>query len=361
MEPTALLERYSSGSDAPKHSEVHVLVELPADIRTPAEEQRLLFMEAKLDAIYNKLVVNDSKECKRYCPSDMDNELGPRLLQMLGIMRVRHKWTDPLDPMSPTTVQAFDWNGSPYVDTKVAHRVYLCRHLADVLEEVHLCVCSGVDGIIDDENGSTILKASVRGHAIDLEVRADLLIADNDVDEFEEEIDFLPCVQMAINVLTPGATAVSEETCRSYETMLTLLVLELLTPVPVMVVLTNLSNFWRFYWTSENEIHSTLLRQPPSAFELMRQTLQAGASASQPLLEDVIPLENGLEIKRKKLKLRMPCDGNAVGDEPDVLRELIERFYDLEDVLGSDIAMAREIGRIVARSMPMYRPELEDS
>uniref|UniRef100_K3WXH0 Crinkler effector protein N-terminal domain-containing protein n=1 Tax=Globisporangium ultimum (strain ATCC 200006 / CBS 805.95 / DAOM BR144) TaxID=431595 RepID=K3WXH0_GLOUD len=144
MEPTALLGTVFRRFECPKRNEVHVFVELPTGLRMPTQEQRLAPMEAKMDAIYNKLVVDSSRErkSKHYGPSDMDSEF-----------------------------------------------------------------------------------------------------------------------------------------------------------CPMMVVLTNLSDFWCFYWTSEDQIHSALVCQPQSVFELMRHTLQTGASASPLLLKGVIPFKNGLEIK----------------------------------------------------------------
>uniref|UniRef100_K3XC27 Crinkler effector protein N-terminal domain-containing protein n=1 Tax=Globisporangium ultimum (strain ATCC 200006 / CBS 805.95 / DAOM BR144) TaxID=431595 RepID=K3XC27_GLOUD len=321
MNRGSTLQDYFSGEHALKHNELHVLVEVPAGSLATGgydAERRLSSIEEKLDAVYGKVVVN---ERKRYRHSGMTSMIGQSIIQQLGVTLFRRQWRSST---AHAPIEEFSWKSQYEVQMKDAYKDYLRHHLQDVLEKEHLCVHG-------DENGSNVLNAAIPGHSIDFTGRTDLLILDKDVEEFDEDASDLPGVRMAIEVKT------DEEKCKkhSFQAISGLITLDVLAPTPVVVLLTNLTNYWRFYWVKENTVQNVILRQPSSAFQLIRATLPIGYSAPQ--IEDVIELE-GLHVARKKLIIQ-PSGVEGEGPSAEGIRESIERYHDIASILGPDITM----------------------
>ncbi|KAL3671103.1 hypothetical protein V7S43_004285 [Phytophthora oleae] len=245
-------------------------------------------------------------------------------------------------------VKAFKWesiideHGQIIVLTEEQQRKrcqkYVKDNLRDVLVRENLCV-------VGAEEGPNILSVVVPGYDIELVGRTDLLIMSDVVKEYPHYMERLPGVKMLIDVkrnakTDPGAV---------YQTVSELIALDFLASDLVMALLTDFTDYWEFFWISDRSNNYVNIRyvpvaHPSAAFAMIRVLLtQSDAEISFPWVEE--------PVKRCKLKQVLPA---SEGGGSSGIIEAIERYRDIESVLGPDTGMAREVGRQVVRSIPIF-------
>lgn len=232
-------------------------------------------------------------------------------------------------PVQCTGVQTFNWEAIADLTEKQqqdAYRSYLETSLADVLSQRNLCVF-GVD------MQSSFLTAVIPGSNIELAGRTDLIILGDVVKT--HPFMFRACVgssKVAIEVKT------SVEENHAYEAVSELITLSVLACDPVTVVLTDLQRVWRFFWVGEKRatqtvVFSAVVSDPHEAFAILKML--------------VPPTKRPFT----RCKLRDMLSSDEEGGCGPILAS-VQRYYDIESMLGPDVEMARAVGDQIARSIP---------
>ena len=165
----------------------------------------------------------------------MTGTKGRDMLNELGINVEPYPITEPLD-LNP--IDGFAWDPSKNErQQKEEYKNYLQQHLADVLQQKNLC-------LVGVEEGYNVLSVSVPGHPIEFVGRADMLILDDIILNIPERVQELPRVRMVIEVKKDRKEAEK----RLYQAVSELIALDLLASRMTMGLMTNLSDYWRFFW-----------------------------------------------------------------------------------------------------------------
>ena len=143
----------------------------------------------------------------------------------------------------------------------------------------------------------------------------------------------------------------------AFQALSELIALDFLATGVVMALLTNLTDYWQFFWVSQRSnnqaiINTAILKTPSEAFAVIRALLQPPApSAADAEPQDMtLPCLGGV-VKRRKLTHELPLLGEDGGGD---IRASIRQYYDIASMLGPDIEMARAMANRVVRSIPVF-------
>ncbi|EGZ19836.1 hypothetical protein PHYSODRAFT_415690, partial [Phytophthora sojae] len=208
-----------------------------------------------------------------------------------------------------------------------SYRSYLETHLADVLSEKKMCVFAV-------NRQSTFLTAVIPGTDVELGGHTDLIVLGAVVKTHPDM--FGPCVESSKLAIEVKKTAKESD---AFEAVSELITLSVLTCDPVTVLLTDLQSVWRFFWVGEKSdthtvVYSALISDPDEAFAVMKK---------------LIPPTERL-FTRCKLRDMLPSVTGKSASGPIV--DSIQRYYDVESMLGPDEEMARAVGDQIARGIP---------
>ncbi|EGZ26008.1 crn2-like protein [Phytophthora sojae] len=319
------------GMESPSISQIHVLVVLPEDSESeggtsaqPAEKERLLKFLREQAA---------DKKRKRYWHSEMDMDQGWELLDDFDLtvkpVSTVHAEADPAD--------SFNWqsdlvqDGQEVVLTEEQqrgrYREYVERNIGAVLKENKLCVTA-----VDE--GENVLSVDVPKLGIELRGRTDLLVLSDIVEETSDYLMHLPEVKMLIEVKRDAEAS-------DFQALSELIALDILAEDPVMALLTDLNQSWKFFWVSKKSddsdcICKATIKSPGEAFQVIRALLTASAETKLPCFHQ--------PLKRLKLSQHRGYK-NA---------ECLQQYYKVAEVSGPDYELARAVAEHLVRSMPGY-------
>ncbi|KAE9034752.1 hypothetical protein PR003_g8384 [Phytophthora rubi] len=316
----------------PDAGRIHVLVVVPEDAVGPANETSMTYKMIK--EIHERTVLTQRK---KYVHSQVGST---EFMELLDAFNIR------MNPVRTAEgkfdqVKGFRWNTKLSKEKqKDEYCAYRERNIGELLQEQRLCV-------FDVENTEDILRVVPKGSNIELCGRTNLLMLSDIVIESDDYAYDLPEVKMLIEVKQ------KVEKQSVYHTMSELIALDFLAEGPVAALLTDCNRDWRFFWVAGKENDTTRVNRvhitsPGKAFELIRGLLNPTDST-----EATIPVLQG-PLKHQKLSqvMRPMTHGMSEACESGGVRECIERYNDIASILGPDVDMAREVGRLVAGSIP---------
>ncbi|KAG9408607.1 hypothetical protein AC1031_020460 [Aphanomyces cochlioides] len=282
---------------------------------------------------------------EKYVHSKVGSTMGTELLGKLNITVIPVP-TRPFTTSNSTLIDPFIWEsvrnefGQEVTLTEEQQRqrylLYVEGHVADVLAEKNLCV-------IGVEKKMNVLSVAVPGHNIDLAGRTDLLVLGQVVQEDPSNVQYLPEVKMLIEVkrlIQPSS---------DFQALSELIALDLLAVDPVMALLTDLNDNWRFFWVADKSntkkiIHKMTINEPGKAFEVIRRLL------GQPSDQDIRFPFCERPLKRRKLAKMLIDESGENGG----IYESIQQIHDISSMLGPDIDMARAVAHRITRSIPCF-------
>ncbi|RLO10126.1 hypothetical protein DYB28_007402 [Aphanomyces astaci] len=322
----------------PNEGEVHVLVTVAVanekssttQFAAPGQEQMV-----------------ETKQ-KRYVHSQMNSENGVEFLQNMN-MWVKYWSATPYPDEDRFTVDAFHWETVDVAGQTIAltesqqrarYREYMETGIGNVLAQEKLCV-------VGVENAPDLLTAYIPHLDIHLAGRTDLVILSDEVSRGNaDDLRVLPGARMVVEVKK------SIQSGSMFQALTELIALDLLTTDPVVALLTDLNDHWHFFWLSEvtgegtEKLHVFVkwpITNPGRAFEIIRTLLTSSAAVIQ------LPGSKAL-ANRRKLTHMLPTIGEGGGG----VLDSIERYFDIESVLGPDVEMARAVARQVVSSIPNF-------
>ncbi|KAE9238689.1 hypothetical protein PF005_g106 [Phytophthora fragariae] len=316
----------------PDAGRIHVLVVVPEDAVGPANETSMTYKMIK--EIHERTVLTQRK---KYVHSQVGST---EFMELLDAFNIRMNPVRTVEGKFDQ-VKGFRWNTKLSKEKqKDEYCAYRERNIGELLQEQRLCV-------FDVENTEDILRVVPKGSNIELCGRTNLLMLSDIVIESDDYAYDLPEVKMLIEVKQ------KVEKQSVYHTMSELIALDFLAEGPVAALLTDCNRDWRFFWVAGKENDTTRVNRvhitsPGKAFELIRGLLNPTDST-----EATIPVLQG-PLKHQKLSqvMRPMTHGISEACESGGVRECIERYNDIASILGPDVDMAREVGRLVAGSIP---------
>ncbi|KAH9069256.1 hypothetical protein Ae201684P_004945 [Aphanomyces euteiches] len=290
----------------PNEGEIYVLVVVPDE----SQAKRKLHNDVEGS--------HEQIKRKKYQHSKVGTTVGPKILRELKI-DVVPVTTKPFATNNSTPIDPFLWesvkidSGQQILLTEEQQRQnylsYVRCHIGRVLTDKGLCV-------IGVEKKKSILNVEIPHHDIDLVGCTDLLVLGQVVQEDSSNLQYLPDVKLLIEVKR------SIEDSSDFQALSELIALDLIvTNDPVMALLTDLNNTWRFFWVADmingtKIIHKMTITEPGKAFYLIRKLLRQSSDQDIGLPFCEIPL------KRRKLAVMFDEEGGNSGG----ICESIEQF-----------------------------------
>lgn len=169
-----------------------------------------------------------------------------------------------------------------------------------------------------------------------------MIILSDQILKNPKELGMLPGVKLIIEVkqdVKPQAIP---------QTVSELIALDIIAAAPVMALLTDLREYWQFFWVADPSndqgiIESATICDPSEAFAVIRALCDHSPSPEIGLPCFKEP------IKRKKIFGILSSIGEGTGTGN---RESLEQYFDVASILGPDWDMARAVARRVTESIP---------
>ncbi|KAG6952532.1 hypothetical protein JG688_00013232 [Phytophthora aleatoria] len=201
------------------------------------------------------------------------------MIEEIYAQTVLTKRTFSHSQMEGTPVDPFEWARIVHAGQEITpseeqqrkpYLEYVKRNIDAVLTKKKLCV-------IGVEKNQHVLNVKVPGHDIEFVGTTDLLILRDTVKKDPSSLEFLPGVEMLIEVKK------KVEHRNNFLALSELVALDLRANGPVMALLTDLNKYWIFFWVAEKKsnsvlIHRAFIDNPGEGFEVIKTLLEQSSA-----------------------------------------------------------------------------------